>query len=272
MQQSKRILIQSALLATALAASGAVLAADPAKQQIVIGTTVGDFGDQVRQSIRPLLEKQGYKVKLVEFTDYVRPNLALQEGSLDLNVFQHRPYLDKFSAQHKLHLTPVFQVPTAPLGIYAGKRQALADVKPGSSVSLPNDPSNLARALVMLADLGWISLKPGINPVTASERDIAANPRKLVLRPLEAAQLPRSRADVDFAVINGNYAVSSGIRLTTALYQEKSNAYINVGVLKTADVNKPWARDVIAAYQSPEFKAYALKRFPGYKLPQVWGK
>ncbi|MEZ7882845.1 MAG: MetQ/NlpA family ABC transporter substrate-binding protein, partial [Brachymonas denitrificans] len=91
MQQSKRILIQSALLATALAASGAVLAADPAKQQIVIGTTVGDFGDQVRQSIRPLLEKQGYKVKLVEFTDYVRPNLALQEGSLDLNVFQHRP-------------------------------------------------------------------------------------------------------------------------------------------------------------------------------------
>lgn len=272
MQQSKRILIQSALLATALAASGAVLAADPAKQQIVIGTTVGDFGDQVRQSIRPLLEKQGYKVKLVEFTDYVRPNLALQEGSLDLNVFQHRPYLDKFSAQHKLHLTPVFQVPTAPLGIYAGKRQALADVKPGSSISLPNDPSNLARALVMLADLGWISLKPGINPVTASERDIAANPRKLVLRPLEAAQLPRSRADVDFAVINGNYAVSSGIKLTTALYQEKSNAYVNVGVIRTADVNKPWARDVIAAYQSPAFKAYAVKRFPGYKLPQVWGK
>ena len=279
MQHSRRTLIHSALVATALlaggtalAASGAVLAADPAKQQIVIGTTVGDFGDQVRQSIRPLLEKQGYKVKLVEFTDYVRPNLALQEGSLDLNVFQHRPYLDKFSAQHKLHLTPVFQVPTAPLGIYAGKRQALADVKPGSSVSLPNDPSNLARALVMLADLGWISLKPGINPVTASERDIAANPRKLVLRPLEAAQLPRSRADVDFAVINGNYAVSSGIKLTTALYQEKSNAYVNVGVIRTADVNKPWARDVIAAYQSPAFKAYAVKRFPGYKLPQVWGK
>ena len=272
MQHSRRTLIHSALVATALLAGGTALAADPAKKQIVIGTTVGDFGDQVKQGIRPILEKQGYKFKLVEFTDYVRPNLALQEGSLDVNVFQHRPYLDKFSAQHKLRLTPVFQVPTAPLGIYAGKRKSLAEVKLGSSVSLPNDPSNLARALVMLADLGWISLKPGINPVTASERDIAANPRKLVLRPLEAAQLPRSRADVDFAVINGNYAVSSGIRLTTALYQEKSNAYINVGVLKTADVNQPWARDVIAAYQSPEFKAYALKRFPGYKLPQVWGK
>ncbi len=229
MQHSRRTLIHSALVATALLASGTALAADPAKKQIVIGTTVGDFGDQVKQGIRPILEKQGYKVKLVEFTDYVRPNLALQEGSLDVNVFQHRPYLDKFSAQHKLRLTPVFQVPTAPLGIYAGKRKALAEVKLGSSVSLPNDPSNLARALVMLADLGWIALKPGINPVTASERDIAANPRKLVLRPLEAAQLPRSRADVDFAVINGNYAVSSGIRLTTALYQEKSNAYINVG-------------------------------------------
>ena len=104
-----------------LSVAGAALAADPGKTDIVIGTTVGDFGDMVKLSVKPALEKQGYHVKLVEFTDYVRPNLALQEGSLDVNVFQHKPYLESFAKDHKLQLAAVFQVPTAPLGIYAGK-------------------------------------------------------------------------------------------------------------------------------------------------------
>ncbi|MDO5652645.1 MAG: MetQ/NlpA family ABC transporter substrate-binding protein [Brachymonas sp.] len=273
MQTSWSHIFKTTVLVAALAATGsAALAADPAKKQIVIGTTVGDFGDMVKQSIRPILEKQGYKVKLVEFTDYIRPNLALSEGSLDLNVFQHRPYLDSFSAQHKLQLTPLFQVPTAPLGIYPGKLKTLAEVKKGSTVSVPNDPSNLARALVMLQDLGWIKLKPGTNPLTASERDIAENAKGIALKPLEAAQLPRSRADVDFAVVNGNYAMSSGMKLNTALYQEKSYAYVNVGVVKSADAGKPWVKDVVAAYQSDAFKSYATKRFVGYKLPQEWRK
>ncbi|OQS43206.1 MetQ/NlpA family ABC transporter substrate-binding protein [Chromobacterium haemolyticum] len=253
-----------------LAAAGAALAADPAKKDIVIGTTVGDFGDMVKQSIKPILEKQGYKVKLVEFTDYVRPNLALQEGALDVNVFQHKPYLDNFVKEHKLSLKEAFQVPTAPLGIYAGKIKALKDVKVGSTVAAPNDPSNFARALVMLADLGWVKLKPGINPLTASERDIAVNVKKIKIIQLEAAQLPRSRSDVDFSVINGNYATSSGIKLTEAVYQEKSYAYVNWGAVRTADLSKPWAKDVVAAYNSPEFKAFAKQKYAGYKLPQNW--
>jgi D-methionine transport system substrate-binding protein len=180
-----------------LAVAGPALAADPAKKEIVIGTTVGDFGDMVKQSVKPILEKQGYAVKLVEFTDYVRPNMALQEGALDVNVFQHKPYLDNFVKEHKLSLKEVFQVPTAPLGIYPGKLKSLKDVKEGSTISAPNDPSNFARALVMLSDLGWVKLKPGINPLTASERDIAVNVKKLKIVQLEAAQLPRSRSDVD---------------------------------------------------------------------------
>ncbi|GGY28514.1 MetQ/NlpA family ABC transporter substrate-binding protein [Paludibacterium paludis] len=250
--------------------SGAAVAADPAKKEIVIGTTVGDFGDMVRQSIKPILEKQGYKVKLVEFTDYVRPNLALQEGSLDVNVFQHKPYLDTFVKEHKLSLSPAFQVPTAPLGIYPGKIKALKDVKAGSTLAAPNDPSNFARALVMLSDLGWITLKPGINPLTASERDIATNAKKIKIVPLEAAQLPRARNDADFAVINGNYATSSGIKLTEAIYQEKSYAYVNWGVVRSADLAKPWAKDVVAAYNSPEFRKWASAKFAGYKLPATW--
>jgi D-methionine transport system substrate-binding protein len=250
-------------------ASGA-LAADASKKTITIGTTVGDFGDMVKQQIKPILEKEGYSVKLVEFTDYVRPNLALAEGSLDVNVFQHRPYLDSFAREHKLTLTPVFQVPTAPLGIYPGKLKTLAEVKPGSTVAAPNDPSNFARALVMLSDLGWIRLKSGVNPLIASEHDIAENPKHIQIKPLEAAQLPRARNDVDYAVINGNYATSSGIKLTEAVYQEKSYAYVNWGVVNSKDSSKQWVKDVVAAYNSPAFKNWAVNKYRGYKLPQDW--
>ena len=166
---------------SAPAASSASPAADngAAKKEIVFGTTVGDFGDMVKDQIQPALEKKGYTVKLVEFTDYVRPNLALAEGELDINIFQHKPYLDDFKKEHKLDITETFQVPTAPLGLYPGKLKSLDEVKDGSSVSAPNDPSNFARALVMLNELGWVKLKDGVNPLTASKADIAENPKNI---------------------------------------------------------------------------------------------
>lgn len=242
------------------------------KKEIVFGTTVGDFGDMVKDQIQPALEKKGYKVKLVEFTDYVRPNLALAEGELDINIFQHKPYLDDFKKEHKLDITEAFQVPTAPLGLYPGKLKSLDDVKEGSSVSAPNDPSNFARALVMLNELGWVKLKDGINPLTASKADIAENLKNIKIVELEAAQLPRSRADVDFAVVNGNYAMSSGMKLTETLFQEPSFAYVNWSAVRTADKDSQWLKDVTEAYNSEEFKAYAHKRFEGYKYPAAWGE
>lgn len=241
------------------------------KTEIKIGTTVGDFGDMVKDSIAPILEKKGYKVQLIEFTDYVRPNLALAEGDIDVNVFQHKPYLDDFKKEHNLDLAEAFQVPTAPLGIYSGKLKELSDVVEGASISAPNDPSNFARALVMLADLGWIKLKEGINPLTASMQDIAENPKNLKIIELEAAQLPRSRADVDFAVVNGNYAMSSGMDLAEALYQEPSYAYVNWGAVRTADKDSAWVNDVVEAYSSDEFKNYTYATFKGYKYPEAWG-
>jgi len=242
------------------------------KKDIVIGTTVGDFGDMVKDQIQPAMAKKGYNVKLVEFTDYVRPNLALAEGELDINVFQHKPYLDDFKKEHKLDITEAFQVPTAPLGLYPGKLKSLDEVKEGSSVSAPNDPSNFARALVMLNELGWIKLKDGVNPLTASKADIAENPKNIKIVELEAAQLPRSRADVDFAIVNGNYAMSSGMKLTEALFQEPSFAYVNWAAVKTADKDSQWLKDVTEAYNSDEFKVYAHKRFEGYKYPAAWGE
>lgn len=259
---------------SAPAASAAAPSADngAAKKEIVFGTTVGDFGDMVKEHIQPELEKKGYTVKLVEFTDYVRPNLALAEGELDINVFQHKPYLDDFKKEHKLDIVEVFQVPTAPLGLYPGKLKSLEEVKDGSTVSAPNDPSNFARALVMLDELGWVKLKDGVNPLTASKADIAENLKNIQIVELEAAQLPRSRADVDFAVVNGNYAMSSGMKLTEALFQEPSFAYVNWAAVKTTDKDSQWLKDVTEAYNSDEFKAYSQKRFAGYKYPAAWGE
>lgn len=242
------------------------------KHKIVIGTTVGDFADMVKDQIKPALEKQGYEVELKTFTDYVRPNIALSSGDLDMNVFQHKPYLDNFKAEKKLDIVEVFQVPTAPLGLYSGKLNKLTDAKEGSSVAAPNDPSNFARALVMMNDLGWIKLKNGINPLTASKQDIAENTKKINIIEMEAAQLPRSRKDVDFAIINGNYATDNGIKLTEALFQEKSFAYINWSAVRTADKNSKWVQDVDAAYNSDEFKQYAHTHFAGYKYPISWNE
>ena len=244
---------------------------DPEHSKIVIGTTEGDFADMVRNQVKGSLEAQGYEVELITFTDYVRPNLALADGDLDINIFQHKPYLDTFKAENKLDLIELFQVPTAPLGVYSGKKTTIEEAYKGMSVSAPNDPSNFARALVMMNDLGWITLKDNIDPLTAAKSDIADNSKyDIKIVELEAAQLPRARDEVDFAIINGNYATDSGIKLTEALYQEPSFAYVNWSAIKSADATKKWVKDVTEAYNSDAFKKYANETFPGYKYPKIW--
>ena len=243
-----------------------VHAKDP--KDITIGTSAGPYADQIKLGIKPILEKQGYKVKLVEFNDYIQPNFALAEGSLDANVFQHIVYLKKFAAEHKLALTDLITIPTAPIAIYSKKHKTLEAVKEGTTVGLPNDPTNQARALVLLDQLGWIKLRASFDPVRASEKDIAVNTKKIKLLPLEAAQLPRSLADTDYSFINGNYALASGLKLTDALVAEKiSPNYINLVAIRTADKDKQFARDLAAAYRSREFLDITNKHFAGYSKP-----
>jgi D-methionine transport system substrate-binding protein len=260
MSTSRRTLLAAVLgLAFALHAS----AKDP--KEIVIGTSAGPYADQIKLGIKPILEKQGYKVKLVEFNDYIQPNFALAEGSLDANVFQHIVYLNKFAAEHKLALTDLVTIPTAPIAIYSKKHKSLNEVKEGTTVALPNDPTNQARALVLLNQLGWIKLREKFDPVRASEKDIADNVRKIKLLPLEAAQLPRSLQDADYAFVNGNYALASGLKLTEALIAEKiSPNYINLVAVRSADKDKQFARDIAAAYRSREFLEVTNKHFAGY--------
>jgi D-methionine transport system substrate-binding protein len=259
-----------ALSIAALALGGMSLdaQAQAAKKDLVIGATAGSNIDQLKLGIVPILEKKGYKVKLVEFNDYVQPNLALAQGSLDANFFQHRVYLQKFAVDQKLDLVELVQGPIAPLGVYSKSRKSLAEAKDGDRVTLPNDPSNLARALTLLEQNRLVTLKPGIDALRASEKDIAENPRKLKFIPLEAAQLPRSIGDTDFAIITGNFAISSGLKLTEAIALEKTpDHYLNVVAVKRADKDAPWARDVVEAFKSNEYRTVVDTKFQGYAKP-----
>ncbi|MEG1282040.1 MAG: MetQ/NlpA family ABC transporter substrate-binding protein, partial [Comamonas sp.] len=193
---NRRSLIAAAVLvAASLGFSGSVLAQDASKKQIVIGGTAGSNIDQLQAGIVPLLEKKGYKVKLVEFNDYVQPNLALADGSLDANFFQHEVYFNQFKTDRKLDLTALVQGPIAPMGIYSKQRKSLAELKDGDRVALPNDPSNLARGILLLQQAGLVKIKQGVNPLRVSELDLAENPKKIKLVPLDAAHLPRALDD-----------------------------------------------------------------------------
>ncbi|WP_293002366.1 MetQ/NlpA family ABC transporter substrate-binding protein [Nevskia sp.] len=253
-------------------APGATDAGKPAASKVIkLGATAGCFADQIRWGIQPILEKKGYTIELTEFSDYIQPNIALAEGSLDANTFEHVVYLEKFASERKLAIQPLTQVPTAPLGLYSHKHQSLDELADGARIALPNDPTNQARALVMLEKLGWLTLKPDVDPIRASEKDVATNPRKLELLPLEAAQLPRSLDDVDYSFVNGNFAISSGLLLTEALkLEDTADRYINVVAIRTADADAPWVRDLEAAYNSAEFKALVAEKFDGFVLPVIW--
>ena len=263
----RRVLTATALSLAALACAP-VLAQDASKPQLIIGGTAGSNIDQLQAGIVPLLKAKGYKVKLVEFNDYVQPNLALADGSLDANFYQHEVYFNHFKGDRKLDLKALVQGPIAPMGVYSKQRKSLADLKAGDKVALPNDASNLARALLLLQQAGLIKIKEGVNPLRVSELDLAENPKKIKLLPLDAAHLPRSLDDAQFAIINGNFAISSGLKLTEAVLLEKTpDHYLNIVAVKTKDQNAKWAKDLEEAFRSIDFKKVVDTKFAGYAKP-----
>ena len=267
---TRRSVLAAALLAAAsVGLSAPALAQDASRKQLVIGGTAGSNIDQLQSGIVPLLQKKGYKVKLVEFNDYVQPNLALADGSLDANFFQHEVYFNQFKTDRKLDLVALTQGPIAPMGVYSKQRKSLADLKEGDRVALPNDASNLARGILLLQQAGLVKLKEGVNPLRVSELDLAANPKKIKLVPLDAAHLPRALDDAQFAIINGNFAISSGLKLTEAVLLEKvPDHYLNIVAVKTKDKDTQWAKDLAEAYRSPEFKTVVDSKFAGYAKPK----
>jgi D-methionine transport system substrate-binding protein len=212
-----------------------------------------------------LAAKEGLNLEIVDFADYVQPNVQLEEGQLDANYFQHRPYLDDFNASRGTKLTFVQAVHLEPLGLYSKKITAVASLGQGATVALPNDATNLGRALKLLADNSLITLKDGVG-IAATERDVTGNPKELKFQPLEAAQLPRSLEDVDAAVINGNYALESGLNpANDALVLEKAegNPYANGLVVKAGNEKDPRVVKLAKLLAGPEVKQFIERTYKG---------
>ena len=239
---------------------------------IVFGIAPGPYGDLIKQAIAPQLEQKGYKIVIKEFSDYVQPNLALANGATDANLFQHGVYLEKFSADKGLKLSPLIRVPTAGLGLYSNKIKSLDELKKGDVVTLSNDPTNLARGLRFLAKINLLTIKGDIDPTKASEKDIDQNPRGLVFKPLEAAQLPRTLDTATAALVNGNFAIAAGLDLNKALKLEVLDENLkNLIAVKTDDLEKPFVKDIKAAVESDEFLAVVTDpktQFASFQRPE----
>ena len=221
---------------------------------------------EILEFIRPQLKAQGVDLQIKVFTDYVQPNLQVEERQLDANFFQHQPYLDAFNKEHGTHIVavPGSAVHIEPFGGYSKKIKSIDQLRDGATIAVPNDPSNSARALILLQKQGLITLRDSSN-IMATAHDVVSNPKHLRIRELEAATLPRVLDDVDLALINTNYALSAGLSPTRdALFIEGPNSpYANLVAARPDNVNSPAIQKLVAALRSPAVKAFIQDKYHG---------
>jgi D-methionine transport system substrate-binding protein len=216
-----------------------------------------------------LAKKAGLDLQVKEFTDYVTPNTATEDGSVGANYFQNQPYLDDFNKKNGTHIVPVVTVHLEPLGLYSHKIKKTDELKSGATVAVPNDTVNEARALKLLASKGLITLKDGAGN-SATTQDIAKNPKNLKFKELEAAQTPRSLDDVDAAVINGNYAIEADLKpAKDALVLESAtnNPYGNFLAVKKGNEDDPRVKKLAKLLTSPEVKKFIEDKYAGSVIP-----
>lgn len=217
------------------------------------------------------VEAQGYSLEIIEYNDYVIPNTAVDQGELDANFFQHKPYLDNFNAENGTDIVSVAAIHFEPLGIYSKSVTEVSEIGEGALIGVPNDATNEARALLLLEANGLITLKAGAG-VSATINDIESNPLNLEIKEIEAAQLPLSLLDLDAAVINGNYAISGGLKVSEAIAIEESTSvaaetYANIIAVKAGNENSEKVQVLINAIQTEEVKAFIGGTYEGAVVP-----
>lgn len=223
---------------------------------------------EILNEIKPLLAKEGIDLKIIEFTDYVKPNLALADKEVDATFHQHLPFLEKFNAEHNTNLVSAGNVHIEPMGVYSHKIKTLSDLPLKAKVAIPNDPTNGGRALLILQAAGLIKLKDG-GTVSSTVQDITDNPKQLQFSELDAAQVPRAIDDVDIAVINTNFALEAGLNpLKDSLFLEaKDSPYANILAIRAGDESRPEIQKLLKALQSPEVKKFIEDKYKGAILP-----
>ncbi len=248
---------------TGLAGCGQQTAAPAADKPLKVGVTAGPHAE-IMDAVKKVAEKDGLKIQIVEFNDYVQPNVALSQGDIDVNSFQHQPYLDNMVQDRKYDIVSVAKTVIYPMGIYSKKVKSLSELQPGATIAIPNDPTNGGRALLLLEKQGLIKLKAGAG-LKAAAADIAENPKNFKIKELDAAQVPRSMEDVELAAINTNYAMTAGlVPNKDALAIEDGNSpYANVIAVRSKDKDNPAITKLIKAYQSEDVKKFIDEHFKG---------
>lgn len=226
---------------------------------------------KILEAAKPELEKRGIKLEIKEYNDYVQPNLSTDQGEVDANYFQHEPYLEDFNKEKGTHVVSVGKIHYEPFGIYAGKSKDLKNIPEGAEIAVPNDTTNEARALLLLQDNGIIRLKEGVG-LTATKQDIVDNPHNVKILEVEAAQIPRSIDSVDFAAMNGNYAIEAKFKPSDALAQEASDSeaaktYGNIIAVAEKNKDAAWAKTLVEVLKSKEIKDYINQNFEGGVVP-----
>ena len=251
--------------------SSAPAASNPLEGTVLkVGATPAPHAE-ILEVVKDLLAQQGITLEIVEFNDYIQPNLAVENGELDANYFQHVTYMNEFNVSDSTHLVSAADVHYEPFGLYAGKTASIADLADGAQIAVPNDTTNEARALLLLEQEGLITLKEGAG-ITATKADIAENPKNLDIVELEANQLPVRLADVDMAVINGNYAIDAGLKVADAVAIEAADgeaatAYVNVLAVKEGNEDSPAIQALAAALTSQEVKDFIDETYAGAVVP-----
>ena len=222
---------------------------------------------EILEIVKDILAEQGINLEIVVFNDYIQPNTAVEDGSLDANYFQHITYMNAFNESDGTHLVSAAAVHYEPFGLYAGKTAAIADLPDGAQIAVPNDTTNEARALLLLEQEGLITLKEGVG-INATKADIVENSKNLDIVELEASQLPVRLQDVDMAVINGNYALAAGLKVSDALAVEAADgeaatAYVNVLAVKEGRENEPAIQALAAALCSQQVKDFIDQTYEG---------
>ncbi|WP_369256792.1 MetQ/NlpA family ABC transporter substrate-binding protein [Streptomyces sp. R35] len=240
---------------------------------LVVGATAVPAGEVLSYIKKDLAEKAGLKLEIKEFTDYVLPNTALQEGTLDANLYQNQPFLDEFNKSKGTDLVSVVKAYLPPMGVYSKKITDIAKLADGATVAVPNETTNEGRALKLLASKGLITLKEGAG-TTASPADITANPKHLKFKELDPAQLPRSLDDVTAAVINNNYAQDAGLspaQDAILLESAKDNPYANLLAVKKGNEDDPRVKKLATLLTSSDVKKFIEDKYKGSVLPVTSG-
>jgi len=223
---------------------------------------------EILEHIKPALEAEGITLEIVEFTDYVTPNLALSEGEIDANFFQHVPYMDSFAKEHNIELVSAGSVHVEPLGLYSNVFDSVDTIGQGATIAIPNDPTNEGRALLLLQANGIIKLSADAT-LEATEADIVENPLGLVFKPIDAAQLPRTLEDVDGAVINTNYALEAGLVPTedAVVIEGADSPYANIVTVTPEHLNDEKIQTLIKVLQSDDVKSFIQEQYKGAVVP-----